>query len=122
MSAAGEARAQETNAANQPIRYRLHFIVSSVETTDLIAGWPDRPSNGVTGSVQGTAINSENGTAIPNLLVSAGGIHAITDSAGRFVLHGLPVGTHNVIGYAMDGSYSHFRTGRDRGTGAGNTS
>ena len=107
----GGSEMQETNTANQPIRYRLHVIVGSGETTDLIAGWPDRPSDGVTGSVQGTAINSDNGTGIPNLLVCAGGIQAITDSAGRFVLQGLPVGTHNVTGYAMDGSYTTFEQG-----------
>ncbi|MRR31752.1 hypothetical protein EG834_15790, partial [bacterium] len=107
----GGSEVQETNAANQPIRYRLHSIISSTETTDLVAGWSDRPSNGLTGSVQGTAINSQNGAAIPNLLVSAGGIQAITDSAGRFILQGLPVGTHNVVGYSMDGNYTTFEQG-----------
>lgn len=107
----GGSETQETSAYNQPIRYRLFSVIGPGETTDLIAAWPDRPFNGATGSVQGTAINTDSGTAIPNLLVSAGGIQAITDSAGRFILQGLPVGTHNVIGYAMDGGYATFQQG-----------
>jgi hypothetical protein len=105
------AELQETDTSNQPIRYRMHYAISSTGTTDLIAGWLDRPSNSLTGSIQGTAINAQSGTAIPNLLVSAGGIQAITDSSGRFVLPGLPVGTHNVVGYAMDGSFAIFEQG-----------
>ncbi|HSQ40445.1 MAG TPA: hypothetical protein VLM78_09825, partial [Anaerolineales bacterium] len=107
----GGSEAHETSAANQPIRYRLHSIVGPGEITDLIAAWPDRPFNGATGSVQGTAVNTDSGTAIPNLLVTAGGVQAVTDSAGRFILQGLPVGTHNVVGYAMDGGYSTFEQG-----------
>jgi hypothetical protein len=107
----GGSEAHETSAVNQPIRYRLHSIVGPGETIDLIAGWSDRPFGGATGSVQGTAINTDSGTAIPNLLVTAGGIHAVTDSAGRFILQGLTVGTHNVVGYAMDGGYTTFEQG-----------
>lgn len=107
----GGAGAQEYNAINQPIRYRLYHTIGPGEVTDLIAAWPDRPFNGVMGSIQGTAINVENGTAIPNLLVTAGGVQAITDSAGRFNLQGLPVGTHNVVAYALDGMYGTFQQG-----------
>jgi hypothetical protein len=107
----GGNEAQEYIAFNQPIRYRLYYAIGPSEVTDLIAAWPDRPFNGATGSVQGSAVNADSGTAIPNLLVSAGGIQAITDSAGRFVLQGVPVGTHNVIGYALDGSYATFQQG-----------
>jgi hypothetical protein len=107
----GGNETQEYNAFNQPVRYRLYYVTGPSELTDLIAAWPDRPFNGATGSVQGTAVNADSGTAIPNLLVSAGGIQAVTDSAGRFVLQGIPIGTHNVIGYAMDGSYATFQQG-----------
>ncbi|MFZ5855538.1 MAG: glycoside hydrolase family 113 [Chloroflexota bacterium] len=107
----GGSETQETSGTNQPIRYRMHMIVGSSETIDLIAGWSDRPFGGPTGSVQGTAINADTGTAIPNLLVTAGGVQAVTDSAGRFVLPGLPVGTHNVVGYSMDGGYATFEQG-----------
>lgn len=107
----GGTGTQEYNAFNQPVRYRLYYAVGPGEVTDLIAAWLDRPFNGATGSVQGTAVNADSGTAIPNLLVSAGGIQTITDSAGRFVLQGIPVGTHNVIGYALDGAYTTFEQG-----------
>ncbi len=107
----GGNQTQETNAFNQPVRYRLYYVTGPSEMTDLIAAWPDRPFNGATGSVQGSAIHADSGTAIPNLLVSAGGVQALTDSAGRFILQGIPVGTHNVVAYALDGSYVTFQQG-----------
>lgn len=107
----GGSGTQEYSAFNQPIRYRLYYVAGPGEVIDLIAAWPDRPFNGAMGSVQGTAINADSGTSISNLLVSAGGIQAITDSAGRFVLQGVPVGTHNVVGYALDGGYATFQQG-----------
>lgn len=107
----GGSGATEHGVYNRPIRYRLVHVTGPGEVTDLIAAWPDRPFLGTTGNIQGTAVNAENGAAIPNLLVSAGGIQAITDSAGRFILQGLPVGTHNVVGYALDGGYATFQQG-----------
>jgi hypothetical protein len=102
---------QEYTAFNQPLRYRLYYAVGPSEVTDLIAAWPDHPFNGAMGSIQGTAINMDTGTAVPSLLVSAGGVQSITDSAGRFNLQGLPVGTHNIVGYALDGAYATFQQG-----------
>ncbi len=101
----------EYTAFNQPLRYRLFYSVGPSDVTDLVAAWPDRPFNGAIGSVQGTAVNAENGTPIPNLLVTAGGVQAVTDSAGRFNLQGLPIGTQNVVAYAMDGMYQTFQQG-----------
>jgi hypothetical protein len=101
----------EYNAFNQPLRYRLFYSVGPSELTDVIAAWPDRPFIGAIGSIQGTAVNADNGAPIPSLLVTAGGIQSITDSAGRFNLQGLPVGTHNVVAYAMDGMYQTFQQG-----------
>ncbi len=107
----GGIEAQEHGVYNRPIRCRLYHVTGPGETTDLIAAWPDRPFLGATGNIQGIAVNAESGAAIPNLLVTAGGIQAITDSGGRFILQGLPVGTHNVVGYALDGGYGAFQQG-----------
>lgn len=101
----------EYNAFNQPLRYRMFFSIGPSEVTDVIAAWPDRPFTGAMGSIQGTAVNADNGTPIPNLLVSAGGMQSVSDSMGRFSLQGLPVGTHNVVAYAMDGMYQTFQQG-----------
>jgi hypothetical protein len=101
----------EYNAFNQPLRYRMFYAIGPSEVTDLIAAWPDRPFSAVMGSIQGTAINQETGMPVANLLVTAGGVQSVTDSAGRFNLQGLPVGTHNVVAYAMDGTYNTFQQG-----------
>ncbi len=101
----------EYNSLNQAVRYRLYFAAGTSEVTDIVAAWPDKPFIGTVGSIQGTAINADTGVAVPGLMVSASGVQSITDSAGRFNLQGLPVGTHNVIGYAMDGMFGTFQQG-----------
>jgi len=101
----------EYNAFNQPLRYRIFYSSGTTTVTDTVAAWPDRPFVASMGAIQGTAINQETGVPITNLLVTAGGIQSITDSAGRFNLQGLPVGTHNLVAYAMDGSYATFQQG-----------
>ncbi|GIK10216.1 MAG: hypothetical protein LC138_00205 [Anaerolineales bacterium] len=107
----GAGQLSEMNAFNQPVRYRMYLAGNPDETTDLIAAWPDQPFNGASGSVQGVAMNAENGAPIPSLFVTAAGVSAVADSAGRFSLHGLPAGTHNVVGYALDGGYTTFQQG-----------
>ncbi len=101
----------EYNAFNQPLRYRMFFAIGPGEVTDILAAWPDRPFIGTMGSIQGTAVNVDTGVPVPNLLVTAGGVQSVTDSAGRFNLQGLPAGTHNVVAYAMDGMYQTFQQG-----------
>ena len=108
---AGGLGTPEYNAFNQPIRYRTFFASGASEVTDIIAAWPDRPFSGQLGAMQGTAVNADTGAPIPNLMVTAGGIQSITDSAGRFNLQGLPAGTHNLVTFALDGSYSTFQQG-----------
>ena len=101
----------EFNAFNQPIRYRAFFVAGASDVSDIIAAWPDRPFSGQVGAMQGTAVNADTGAPIPNLMVTAGGAQSITDSAGRFNLQGLPAGTHNLVAFALDGSYSSFQQG-----------
>jgi len=103
--------AHETNAFGQPVLYRMYYVTGSAETVDLVTAFADHPYGGQTGTIKGTTINSDTGAAIPNLLVTAGGVQSISDSTGRFVLQGLPIGTHTVVGYAMDGSFATFQQG-----------
>jgi hypothetical protein len=44
-------------------------------------------------------------------MVTAGGVQTLTDSAGRFALTGLRGGAHNLVAYALDGSYLTFQQG-----------
>ncbi|HEY6072213.1 MAG TPA: carboxypeptidase regulatory-like domain-containing protein, partial [Anaerolineales bacterium] len=70
-----------------------------------------------TGRIMGRVLNADTGAPIPNILVTAGGVQYLTDSAGRFDLEGMPVGTHNLVAYALDGLYQPFQQGATVGVG-----
>ncbi|HUH98058.1 MAG TPA: hypothetical protein VLZ89_11905 [Anaerolineales bacterium] len=101
----------EDSAIDTPIRYRLYYVAGQGEVQDAIAGWSDKSYSPALGGIQGRVLNMDTGTPVPNILVTAGGLQSITDSAGRFDLQGLPVGTHNLVAYAMDGAYQPFQQG-----------
>lgn len=101
----------EDTAINSPIRYRLYYVAGQGEVQDRIGSWSDKNYTRPLGGIQGRVLNTDTGTPIPNILVTAGGVQAITDSAGRFDLQGLPAGTHNLVAYAMDGAYQTFEQG-----------
>jgi hypothetical protein len=56
-------------------------------------------------------VDSSNNAPIPNILIAAGGQQILTDSNGKFNLEELPVGTHNMVAYAIDGAYQPFQQG-----------
>ncbi len=101
---------QEDSGTDVAIRYRLFQVNGPGETRDLIASWIDKTFSGPTGSIEGE-VYAESGDPLPNIMVSAGGVQTITDSAGRFDLEGLPAGTHNLVAYALDGTYQTFQQG-----------
>ncbi len=101
----------EDSAVETNIRYRMLYIAGPGEVQDILASWADRSYARPIGSIQGRVLNTDTGAAIPNILVTAGGMQSITDSAGRFDLQGLPAGTHNLVAYALDGTYRPFQQG-----------
>ena len=101
---------QEDSGTDVAIRYRLLQVNGPGETRDIIASWIDRSYTGPKGSIEGE-VYSEGGGPLANIMVSAGGVQTITDSAGRFDLEGLPPGTHNLVAYALDGTYQTFQQG-----------
>lgn len=101
----------EDSNLDMPIRYRIAHISGPMQIVDTVSSWSDRPVNTLSGNIYGTAINSDTGAPIPGILVTAGGVQTLTDSAGRFELVGLRGGTHNLVGYALDGSFQTFQQG-----------
>lgn len=93
------------------IRYRLYIVNGPGEVVDTIADWADKAYVRQTGTVQGRVLNADTGTPLANLLVSAAGSQYVTDSAGRFEFARLPVATHNLVVYALDGTYLPFQQG-----------
>ncbi len=100
----------EDTSTDAALRYRLYQVQGPGEIRDVIASWIDRTFNAKTGNIEGE-VRAQDGTSLPNILVTAGGVQTITDSAGRFDLEGLPSGTHNLVAYAMDGTYQTFQQG-----------
>ena len=101
----------EDSATDSSIRYRLYLVNGPGENRDIIASWIDRAYTGGNGGIEGQLYDVNGGAPLPNILVTAGGVQTITDSAGRFSLQGLPAGTHNLVTYALDGTYRTFQQG-----------
>jgi hypothetical protein len=104
-------QAPEDTALDESIRYRLYDVSGQAEVRDIIAGWTDRSYQRPLGNIEGRVLNTDTGQGIPDILVTAGGERFFTDSGGRFYLEGLPTGTHNLVAYALDGTYSTFQQG-----------
>jgi hypothetical protein len=107
----GNHRAQETTSDDLPVRYRLYKVDGIGMIEDSVAAWTGQNYTGAIGHIQGLVIDSLSGQPIPNLLISAGGIQTLTDSAGQFYLEGLQPGLHRLTAYAMDGAYQPFQQG-----------
>ena len=103
--------AQEHTSAKRPVRYRLLQVEGPAVLYDVVSVWSDMAFTGSTGRVQGQASDSKTGEPIPNLLVAAGGVQTFTAADGSFLIEGLPPGTHNLVAYALDGSYRAFQQG-----------
>lgn len=101
----------EDSNTDTPIRYRTVHINGPTQIIDTVSSWSDRSANTLSGNIFGTVINAENSAPIPGVMVTAGGVQALTDSTGRFELIGLRGGTHNLVAYALDGSFQTFQQG-----------
>jgi len=101
---------EDTNAGDV-IRYRIYYVAGPGEVRDIVADWVLKSYARPTGSILGQVYNSDTGTALPNILVSAGGVQSLTDSLGRFNLSGLPTGTQQLVAYSLDGMYQPFEQG-----------
>jgi hypothetical protein len=105
------AQVQEDTSLGAIVRYRLYQVLAQGEIKDIVADWSDKSYVRPTGILQGRVLNADTGTPLPNLLVVAGGVQYLTDSAGRFDLAGLPTGTQNLVVYSLDGMYQPFQQG-----------
>ncbi len=107
----------EDSSGDIPVRYRMFYVTGPGAVTDVVSSWSDSPFAGPTGRVTGSVVNAADGKPIPDILVAAGGLQTLTDSTGSFTLEGLPTGTHNLVAYALDGSYRIFQQGTNISAG-----
>ena len=115
----GAVQVFEDTNSSAAIRYRMHLVAGPGEVRDIVSDWGDKSYTRPTGSIVGQVFNSDTGSTLPNILVSAGGQQCFTDSLGRFELIGLPEGTQNLVVYSIDGMYQTFEQGAT--VGGGNT-
>ncbi len=106
-----EIPAAEHTIDGRPVRYRLLFTRVSGSVHDIITRWNDTVYDGPTGRVFGTITDSQTGSPIPDVLVTAGGHQTVTRWDGTFLITGLPPGTHNLVAYAKNAAYTLFQQG-----------
>ncbi len=107
----GPIRVAEHLSDGSAVRYRLLHVGAQSSVEDVISRWTDTAYALSGGRIQGQAVDAATNQPIPNLLVSAGGAQTLTASDGSFMLEGLPVGVHNLVALALDGSYQVFQQG-----------
>jgi hypothetical protein len=107
----GASNAVEDTNLDTPIRYRVMHVNGPTQIVDTVSSWSDKAVSTLSGNIFGTIVNPDNGAPIPSILVTAGGAQTLTDSAGRFELLGLRGGNHNLVAYALDGSFQTFQQG-----------
>jgi len=105
------SRVLEDTNTDAEIRYRMLFVNGPNEIVDTVSSWADKQANTFSGSIFGTVIDQFTGAPLPEIMVTAGGVQALTDSAGRFTLTGLRAGQHNLVAFALDGMYHTFQQG-----------
>jgi hypothetical protein len=107
----GKSSTLEDTSADKTVRYRMYLITGPGEVDDVVSAWADGLFSSPYGRISGQVVDSSNNAPIPNILVAAGGQQLLTDSNGKFNLEELPVGTHNLVAYAIDGAYQTFQQG-----------
>ena len=108
----GNVLGEEHTSDGRAVRYRLYVVAAPGDVNDVVARWNDtRFSDQPTGRITGTVRAAETDTPLAGLLVTAGGMHALTNSEGHFLFEGLLPGTHNLVVYPLDGAYSTFQQG-----------
>jgi hypothetical protein len=101
----------EDDSFDRPVRYRMYFVSGPGVVDDVVASWSDSLFLSPSGRLTGKVMDPTNNSPIPDILIAAGGQQTLTDATGAFVLENLPAGTHNVVAYAVDGSYQTVQQG-----------
>jgi hypothetical protein len=102
---------QEHLSDGRAVRYRMYRVDGPGVVNDVVGRWTDTPFTWSGGRISGKVTDAVTGKPVPNLLVTAGGAQAFTSSDGSYLLEGLPPGTHNLVAFALDGSYLTYQQG-----------
>ncbi|HQV63415.1 MAG TPA: hypothetical protein PKV19_05395, partial [Anaerolineales bacterium] len=69
----GASQVLEDTNFGAAIRYRMHLVAGPSEVQDIVSDWGDRSYTRPTGTILGQVFNSDTGSTLPNIMVSAGG-------------------------------------------------
>jgi hypothetical protein len=106
----GASQMEEHISDGRAVRYRLYLVQGPGTVQDVVSRWTDSAFSGPTGRISGQVVG-EDGLPLPGILVAAGGAQTLTDSAGNYLLEGLPPGTHNLVANALDGAHRPYQQG-----------
>jgi hypothetical protein len=106
----GNPVAFEKDSQGAEVRYRMLYVQNPIVVDDIVSAWQDTSFQGDLGRISGV-VNDDSSNPLPDILVTAGGKQAITSMDGTFLIEGLPTGTHNLVAYAIDGSYLPYEQG-----------
>lgn len=96
----------EHTETHQQVRYRMLHVDGPKTVDDVVFQWSDTEYDGdPPGRISGQITDQETGTPLPGVLVTAGGVQSLTSASGTYLLSGLAPGVHNLVAYALDGSY-----------------
>ena len=101
----------EMNGTGEAVRYRLFYVSTPGQVSDMVTRWTGTDFKAATGRLQGQVLDGSTGKPIPDIMISSGGQLTLTAMDGSFVLNQLMPGTHILTAYAMDGSYLPFSQG-----------
>lgn len=107
----GESAIPEKIADGHYVRYRMYYVEQSGVVNDYLSSWDDINRISMTGQLMAVVYDQDSGKPIPDILVSAGGQLNFTDANGLVNFDGLPPGTHNILFYAINGSYQTYQQG-----------
>jgi hypothetical protein len=109
----GTSNVSEHLSNGEPVRYRLYHVEGPGVVQDTLSCWTDTQFTGNIGRVAGQIKDNSSGQPIPNILVTAGGAQAFTKADGSYLIEGLPEGVHNLVAYALDGTYNTYQQGAE---------
>ena len=96
----------EHTETHRQVRYRMLHVDGPKTVSDVVFQWSDTDYDGdPPGRISGTITDQATGDPLPGVLVTAGGVQSLTAANGAYLLSGLPPGVHNLVAYALDGSY-----------------
>ena len=108
---AAQIQAAEHTSDGRPVRYRLLLVNGSGTIHDIVSRWNDTAFGAPSGRIMGQVNEGGSGAPVPNLLIAVGGQLTLTRWDGSYLVEGLPEGTHNLVAYALDGTYTSFQQG-----------